>query len=135
MNYTYYNGRECRFCQTEIADQEHASRIYCPREVLEDGSIKSCKDDYHSPIRKEKKSPFKGLVPHHEMMRDNIRELYQTVGEIVSTEQVNRHGIILNQPVAFEWNNDKQFVYYFIEYALIKTNDKQFNIIKHGKVF
>ncbi|CAN5546244.1 hypothetical protein BH10BAC1_BH10BAC1_20050 [soil metagenome] len=135
MNYTYYNGRECRFCQTEIADQIHASRKYCPREVLEDGSIKSCKDDYNSPIRKEKNAHFKGFLVHHEMMRNNIRELYQNVGELVTKSQINQHGIVLNRPAEFGWNKEEQFIYYFVGYALIRLNENNFKIIKHDKVF
>lgn len=135
MDYTYYLGRECQYCQTEIADQTHAAREFCPRKVLDDGSIKSCKDDHHAALRKMNNAPFKGLVPHHERMRDTIRELYQAVGESVTREQINQYGVILNRPAEIGWNKESECIYYFIEYAFVRRSENQFKIIKHGKVF
>jgi hypothetical protein len=133
--YTYDLGRECRNCLEPIADQTHALRTFCERVKLDDGSILSCKDDYNSALRKVEKAPFKVFATHQENMRDRLRSLFNRHGEIVSVELLNRWGIMLNRPAEIEWTNDGSQIFYFIEFAVVKTNQNQFKIITHGKVF
>lgn len=133
--YTYHLDRECRKCCDPIADQVHALRKFCPREVLDDGTIKSCKDDYHTPLRKLEKAPFKDLSLHHEKMRNNLRILLHRHGETVDLEIINQYGIILNRPAEFGWLKDGSQIYYFIEYAVNKINNNQYKIIKHARIF
>ena len=133
--YTYNLGRECRHCTEPIADQVHGLREFCPREVLEDGTIKCCKDDYHTPIRKRRIEPYKGFVVHHEHMRNSLRYLLRSQGELVNIESINRYGINLSRPAETEFKEDGSRVFYFVEYAVIETKNKQYKIIKHDRIF
>jgi hypothetical protein len=136
MNYyTYHLERECPTCFEPIADQMHALRKYCPREVLEDGTIKSCKDDYHSPLRKLKKAPFKGFAVHHEMMRNRLQLLLRRHGEGVNIELINRYGIILARAAETEYTDEDSKIFYFVEYAVLETKNNQYKIIKHDRIF
>ena len=40
--------RFCDYCGKPIPLDSRSSRKYCPREVMRDGSIKNCKDDFHN---------------------------------------------------------------------------------------
>lgn len=133
--YTFYRGRECLHCSEPISDQEHGLTKYCPREVNEDGTIKSCKDDYHTPRRKIKKAPFIGFLVHHEQMRNSLRKLLRRHGELVNIELINSYGINLSRPAETEYGNDGSITFYFVEYAVIETKNKQYKIIKHGRIF
>lgn len=133
--YTYYKERECRHCSEPIADQAHGLLEFCPREVLEDGTIKSCKDDYHTPRRKIKKAPFKGFMVHHEQMRNSLRKLLRRHGEWVNIELINSYGINLTRPAETAFADDGSKIFYFVEYAVVQTKHKHYKIIKHGRVF
>lgn len=133
--YTYNHGRKCPNCSKPIADQKHGLRKYCERVQFDDGSILNCHDDFNSARDKIRKAPFKVFATHQENMRDRLRSLFNRQGEIVSVELLNRWGIMLNRPAEIEWTNDGSQIFYFIEFAVVKTNQNQFKIIKHGKVF
>lgn len=45
--------RVCEHCGTKFDRGYNRTRKFCPHEVMDDGSIKSCKDDYHN----ERKRP------------------------------------------------------------------------------
>lgn len=135
VSYTYNLGRECKNCSEPIADQAHALRTFCERVKLDDGSVLSCKDDFNSALRKIEKAPFKVFAIHQENMHDRLQSLFKRHGEIVSLELLNRWGIILNRPAEIGWDKDGVQTFYFIEYAVVRINQNQYKIIKHGKVF
>ncbi len=134
-NYTYIKNRKCLQCLDPISDQTHALRKFCERVKLDDGSVLSCKDDYHSIKRKKEKAPFKNFAAHHEKMRNRVRLLLDKYGEIVNIDLINRFGIMLNRPAEIEWAKDGSQIFYFIEYAIIKINQTQFKIFKHDRIF
>jgi hypothetical protein len=63
--HTFKKNRKCPHCGTAIPDQNHGKQLYCSRVVLPDGSIKSCKDDYHYPKSKAANEPFKKMMEYH----------------------------------------------------------------------
>lgn len=132
---TYLKTRKCLYCSEPISDQEHGLRKFCETEKLEDGSVFSCKDDYNAAKRKKKVAPYKSFSNHHIAMHQRIGSLKISCGEDVNTEQINRHGIILNRPAEIEWSKDGRPVYYFMEYALIDLGNQKFKIITHDKLF
>lgn len=134
-HYSYANKRKCLLCETPIADQAHASTKFCPRFVLPDGTIKSCKDDYHSPLRKEKYEPYKRIADFQRETHKKIEALSMAKGEIVTIEQIDQYGINLHRPVQFEVDSMQKTTFYFIEYELKQLPNKQFKISKHGKLF
>jgi hypothetical protein len=135
MDYTYNEGRKCKHCGVPIADQVHATREYCPRKVLSDGSIKNCKDDFNSALHKKEVAVYRNLIRHQKLMHKKIQTLFKTKGEKVSTEDINRYGINLSKPIQFELLKNKLFLFYFNEYAIEQLGDNQFKIFSHGQLF
>ena len=129
--YTYKEGRKCLKCKKPIPDQAHGLRKYCKTKRLPDGSVESCKDDYHSPIRKLKNEPFSKMATHHKKMYQRINQLYRSKGETVTEEWLNIWGIILKRPFEFKVENGK-YIFYFHQYLIKELGNKQFKISKHG---
>jgi hypothetical protein len=128
--YTYKQGRKCLKCQKPIPDQVHGSRKYCEPKRLPDGTIDSCKDDYHIPIRKKRNAPFDMMAKHHRLMYERIDQLYKAKGDIVTSEHLNIHGISLNRPFQFDIQKGK-FIFYYYQYAIKDLGNKQYQIFKH----
>jgi hypothetical protein len=131
---TYNNKRSCLHCSTKIADQAHASTKFCPRKKLGDGTIQSCKDDFHSPKRKSANLPYKRIADYHKDAHRRIKSLLSAKGDTVSVEQINQYGIRLNRPVEFAVDSKQAATYYFVEFAFSQLNNNQFKIISHGRL-
>ena len=132
--YTFKKQRKCLFCDTPIADQTHAIRKFCARIVLEDGSVKSCKDDYHIPRRKENEKHYKRIFELHKMQHKSIKKLYEEKGEIVTMDDIEQYNIYLNLRVEQAKEYGKNY-YFFVEYLLIEINENQYKIAKHDRIY
>lgn len=132
--YTFKKGRKCLFCGDSIPDQSHKSRKFCPRRVLEDGSVEDHKDDFHAARRKEEDAPFIRIGMHQKLMNRRIDMLYKKIGEKVSVQQLQEYEINLYRPIEFSPNNGS-FIFYFFRYAIEQLNPTQAKIYKHGKQF
>lgn len=135
--YTYDKGRKCQNpeCDAPIPDQAHGLRLHCPREVLPDGSIKSCKDDSNTEKRKVKLSPYKELMKHYMTMDILIRRLLRRKGERVTLEDINRAGINLSRPAEFQEVPEKnERHYYYVKFLIIQSSET-YKITRHGRVF
>jgi hypothetical protein len=133
--YTYYKNRKCLFCGNPIADQIHGLRKHCPRIILPDGTVGSCKDDKHIARRKTQDLPYNRLARHHKLMNERIADLMKTTGETVTLEDINRFGIILHRPVEIRKNKDGKYSYCFVEYTINESFNNQFKIKKHERLF
>ena len=74
--HTFLKKRKCLHCGAPIADQAHATTKFCPRVELPDGSIKSCRDDYHAPKNKKKNLPFKKIADYHKAVHMRLTSLW-----------------------------------------------------------
>jgi len=133
--YTYNEGRKCKHCNTPIADQAHAAQLYCPRTVLSDNSIKSCRDDFNTTLRKKEQSVYRNLIKYHRLTHRRIQTLLKTKGEKVTEEDINRCGINLSMPLQFEIQKNKLFLFYFNEFAIEQLAESKFKIYSHGRLF
>ena len=130
--HTFKNGRKCLKCKKPIADQEHGTRKYCRSKKLPDGSVESCKDDYHSPLRKVRNEPFKRIGDFHKLMHYRISLLFKNHGADVTLELLNRYGIMLNRPLEIDMKNGLGH-FYFHEFAVQKLDPVNYKITKHGR--
>lgn len=130
--YTYLEKRHCLYCGKAIADQEHKLLKFCPREEIPDGSVKCCKDDFHSEIRSKENRPFLDIFYHHKEMRKKISDLLKDKGQYVTAEDINRYGIKLDHPVRFR-NENGNHIYDFVDYSIIK-NSNNFKIIYYATI-
>jgi len=127
---TYTLNRKCLHCNKPLADQEHGLQKFCPKENLQDGSIKNCKDEYWSKIRKEEMAPFIAIAYYQREQYENIDLLYKTKGDKVALEDLNQYGVNLYRPIEFKIEG-KQYVFYFHKYCIKQLSDKFFKISTH----
>ena len=132
---TYKNNRKCQNCSTPISDQTHALRKSCPRKRMSDGSVLSCKDDFHSAKNKKENRSYRKLIAHHKSMDKKIYYLLRNIGETVILEDINRYGIILKRPIELSKNENGGFIYTYMQYSIIQLNNKQYKITKHDPVY
>lgn len=134
MYYTYLNDRHCLHCGTPIPDQARKSRIYCVREVLPDGSIRNCKDDYWSPIRALQNTEEKRRLLYHQKISEVIgRLLGLNLPEydlnILDNVEVRLDTSLRNEPL-----NDETINFYFIDYCInVNLFDYKLKISKHDR--
>jgi hypothetical protein len=135
MEISYLNKRKCLHCGTPIADQEHGSTKFCEREVMPDGTIKSCHDDYHSERRKKINAPFMQLAYHQKQNHLKIGRLLEEKGEKVSLEQIDAYQIDLSKPIQIGVDGNRQFIFYFHQFAIQQLPNNKFKISKHDLNF
>jgi hypothetical protein len=127
---TYKSNRKCLQCGAAIADQEHGLQKFCAKQTLVDGSIKNCKDDYWSQLRKEEMTPYLKIAYFNRDQTERTALLYNTKGEKVLVEDLNQYGINLNRPVEFKLEKNK-YTFYFHQYAIEQLPDNYFKIFTH----
>ena len=135
--YTYYKNRKCKYslCQAPIADQEHATREFCPRDILSDGTIKNCKDDYWSDLKKEANSIYKKMELFHKMMTERLEHLYNLNLPLINLEIIESTGIELSKSLLHYTENDISY-FFFIDYIVIYNPiHNEIKISKHENEF
>jgi hypothetical protein len=131
--YTYNDKRKCRYskCLAPIADQEHATRQYCPREELPDGSVKNCKDDYWAELKKEANTVYKEMELFHKLMEERLSHLYNLNLPEITIEIIESTGIELPKSL-MHFSKDETCFFYFINYVVTyNLIDKRIKITKH----
>ena len=131
--YTYHENRKCKYskCQTPIADQEHATREFCPREELPDGSIKNCKDDYWAEIKKEANTIYKEMEMFHRLMSERLAHLYNLQLPEITVEILENMGIELSKSL-LHFTEDTEVHFYFIDYKVTyNLFNKKIKITQH----
>ena len=131
--HTFFDNRKCKFskCQYPIADQEHATREYCPKEVLSDGTIKNCKDDYWAVIKKEANTIYKEMELFHKLMAERLDHLFSLNLPEITVDIIENTGIELSKSL-FHFTENNISYFYFIDYAVVfNPIDNQIKITKH----
>lgn len=134
MEPTYYDKRKCLNCNAPISDQTHALSKFCPRIELEDGTVISCKDDFHSKKNKKENLAYRKLIAHHKLMTKTIDELIAIKGDMVTIDDINQAGINLNMPIHFDVTENDQNMYGFTYHTITKTKENQYKIYRHGSI-
>lgn len=134
-HYTYDKKKICPNCGCEIPDQIHASRKFCPPYRLPDGTKINCKDQYHSPLKKQKNAPYNKIADFHRKTRDSIDMLRKAKGADVTIEDLNQYGIRLNRPVEWEANNDQVWTYYYVDFSITQFPNHKYKISQHARIF
>lgn len=134
--YTYKNGRKCRHCGAPLADQLNKRREFCPREVLPDGTVKNCKDDYWSQIGELEKTPFQNMLHYHRSCSETLEHLYQLNLPQITLETLEQVGIDLCRCAKHEFV-DGEDRFYYIGYCLtVKPDFSIINLtIHHENIF
>lgn len=131
---TYKADRKCKHCSKPIPDQAHGLTEFCDREVLPDGTIKNCKDDYHIALRRVEEKPYRNLVSFHKRMSASIEALLKASGTVVTVEQINQYGIQLNKAVETGCY-EGLLKFFFLHHMIEQETKKTFKITPHVYVF
>lgn len=116
---TYNKGRKCKHCNEPISDQAHKKREFCETEVGEDGTIKSCHDDYHSERRAEKEAGYRSEAAYQKGVHLALHSLYQVIGSNeVTLERLNSLGIDLERPLRKQAKEDGLYNFFFYGFRL-----------------
>lgn len=134
---TYKIGRLCKYCEKPIADHEHATRIFCKRAVLPDGSIKNCKDDFWAENRKEKNDEFSRMMDYHKEIFEKLWFAYYLGQKQMTADELFKLGIHLSRRLDAKINADGSHSHFFVGHELIvKTNSNIITIKKYdGNLF
>ena len=128
---TYHKGRKCLHCAKPIADSEHGLTKFCERHVLPDGSVQSCKDDYHTAQNRKLTTLCRSIALHHKHTLHQIEKLLADKGTTVSLEQLVSYDINLFMPWALKVDENRHYNFYFIKYAIKPLTNNQYKIFTH----
>ena len=132
---TYNDNRKCLFDGKPIADHIHAHTKFCERQVLPDGSIKSCKDDYHAEKNRLSNLPYQELVNFHKRITASIALMVKQKGYQVTGEDLDQFGIYTNRAVKLEMAANQQCTFWFIDFAVTQIDEKHLKITNHDNKF
>jgi hypothetical protein len=129
----YY--RKCPFCGKEfIAD--HMSRKFCANSVNQNGSVNSCKDDYHNLNKRPNYHLTKNIVAKQILYRDILEYLFKYYKKTIDNEKLISSGIDINfHLLKRKIKGSEKFALLFLEYGLEPINENEYKIFKHGLSF
>ena len=130
----YTMGKACKYCDKPIADHEHASRIFCPKILLPDGSIQNCKDDYWAETRKNESDIYKIIALYQKKMSTILGYVYELNLPEITYETLDSMGIYLNRCLYRSPEENNMMAFYFVDFSIIihsKTNT--IKIIKYDQ--
>lgn len=133
--YTYKGDRRCKHCNSSISDQAHALQLFCKRIKLADGTVQSCKDDFHSSKRKIEKGPFERIAKHHKQMCERILYLLSIHGEVVNQDLLDKFGINLSRPAQIELSKYGLHKFHFVGFLIHKLSNGKYEITLSNVIF
>ena len=133
--YTYDEGRRCKHCSSPLADQVHKNRHFCENKILEDGSVKSCHDDYHIQQRKQNEKPFREEAAFQKKMALALAALLSAFGPEVSLSQLNLYGIQLPNALEIKPKGDKLFIFRFTGFLIEQLTFSTFKLHPYVSAF
>ena len=130
----YTMGKACKYCYKPIADHEHASRIFCPKIVLPDGSIQNCKDDYWAETRKNESDIYKIIALYQKKASTILGYIYELNLPEISFEIIDSTGIHLNRCLYRSSEENYMMTFYFVDYSVtIHSKTNLIKIIQHDQ--
>jgi hypothetical protein len=131
---TFIMGKACKFCNEPIADHEHASRIFCPKIILPDGTIQNCKDDFWAEIRKNESDIYKIIAIYQKKASTILGYIYELNLPEISFEIIDSTGIHLNKCLYRSSEENYMMTFYFVDYSVtIHSKTNLIKIIQHDQ--
>jgi hypothetical protein len=131
---TFIMGKACKYCDKPIADHEHASRIFCPKIILPDGTIQNCKDDFWAEIRKNESDIYKIIAIYQKKASTILGYIYELNLPEISFEIIDSTGIHLNKCLYRSSEENYMMTFYFVDYSVtIHSKTNLIKIIQHDQ--
>lgn len=132
---TYLKKRKCKHCSTSIPDQAHQLTEFCKNKLLADNTVKSCKDDYHIALRKISELVYSNLVAYHKKINKSIVNMVTQKGSIVTIDDLDQFGILLNRAIEVHMPPSQKGSYYFVAHEITQINVSKYKISTHEYTF
>lgn len=115
---TFSQNRVCQFCYTPIADQEHATRIFCVTTYDAYNKVSDCKTAYHRDLDEGDRERDRAIVNKHKGLEKSIANLIAIKGYIVQTKDLNEFGINLNSALSIDAGFDGTLLARYNTYSI-----------------
>jgi len=129
--FTYELGRQCKQCHAPIADNDHASREFCPVTVDQFGNIRDCKTTYHRENDKPTRDLIAKLIAKHKGICSRIDFLIKKHGAEVSTEQLDTYEINLHDCIEYSISKEGILTSVFLKHVIISNPITQIHKISY----
>lgn len=113
--------RFCEHCGRQLPQGEHGLRKFCPKWYDQFGQVHDCKSDFHTEKNKPQNEEFRS---HRMALYDDhktISEIVGKFGNVVTTAQLDAHGLELNRPLEYGITDDGKIISHF--HGFIITSD------------
>jgi hypothetical protein len=129
---TFFEGRECEYCNEPIADQVHATRKFCPKTKDSKGNVIDCKTDFH----REKEAPDKliqnDLINKHKGIAKRINDLLSKKSSEVLTANLDAYDIDLSSCIEFTLKSNGELTTIFLEHTIFTNPISKTHKILHN---
>lgn len=116
---TFYDGRECDYCFEKIADQEHATRRFCPKRKDEQGNIVDCKSEFHREQNAPEKVVHVELINKHKGIAKRIDELLLKKSSEVLLSDLDAYDIELTSCLDYLLKPNGVLTSIFLEHTIV----------------
>ena len=120
--FTYNLGRECRQCHAPIADNDHATREFCPTTTDQFGNIRDCKTSYHRKNDKPLRDLIGKYIAKQKHISTRIDFLSDKYGMEVSTEQLDTYDINLHECIEYYISKEGILTSVFLRHTIISNS-------------
>jgi hypothetical protein len=119
--FSYDLGRQCKHCGAPIADQDHATREFCPTSIDQFGNNRDCKTAYHRENDKPLRDLISNLISKQKALSSRIDFLIKKYGYTVSTEQLDTYEINLTECINYSIAEDGILTSIFLKHTIISN--------------
>jgi len=128
----YLLNRECLWCKTRIADQEHLSLKFCPKSYDENGKVKDCKTCYHRSKDQPIREIHSGIINNHKDFTAQFEQMIAKKGFVVDTQDLDAYDILLKECISYEIKSNGLLISKFIHHTVESNpSSKKHKITKH----
>ncbi len=115
---TYNKKRECLQCGKPIADQKHATRIYCEKYYDQSGKVHDCKTDYNRALDEPERKIHSDLIRDQKFFAKQITAMIAKKGHEVTTDDLNAYDISLPESLKLEIKSNGIAISHFLQYTV-----------------
>ena len=132
-DYQVEQPRFCEHCGKPLPPGEHGLRKFCPTWRDQFGQIHDCKSDYHTQKKKPENDEFRAHRARIYGDSDTIKTMVSKFGDVVTTSQLDAHGLELTRALEYGITDDGKIISQFHDYII--TSDTSTNKHKIEKIW
>lgn len=127
--------RNCLHCGKDLGNV-HKLRKFCSNTLDGDGSVNSCKDDFHNTRKRPRYEKTKRLAEIHFKNYEILDRFYQQKKVVVSAEELEKAGFKIHfYIIKAKIPGRDEYGLYYIDYLLSGKDYKQLTIERYDHKF